>query len=102
MTQKIVVNACFGGFSLSEMAVLKLGLKGSYSTIARDDALLVALVAAYGPAINGKHADLRVVEVPDGVEWEIEEYDGTEWIAEKHRCWYPAGDMDWDDNEEEK
>jgi hypothetical protein len=28
-----------------------------------------------------------VVEIPDGVEWEIAEYDGLEWVAEKHRTW---------------
>jgi hypothetical protein len=28
------------------------------------------------------------VEIPDNVEWEIMEYDGTEYIAEKHRKWY--------------
>jgi len=30
---------------------------------------------------------LRIIEIPDGVEWQIEEYDGDEWIAEKHRTW---------------
>ena len=29
----------------------------------------------------------KVVEIPDGVEWTIEEYDGLEWVAEKHRKW---------------
>jgi hypothetical protein len=32
-------------------------------------------------------AELKVVESPDDVEWEIEEYDGIEWIAEVHRTW---------------
>ena len=32
---------------------------------------------------------LGIVEIPDGVEWEIEEYDGDEWVSEKHRKWYP-------------
>ena len=36
---------------------------------------------------NGKHATLKIVKIPDGVEWEIEEYDGREWISEKHRTW---------------
>jgi len=30
---------------------------------------------------------LKIVDIPDGVEWEIEEYDGMEWVAEKHRTW---------------
>jgi hypothetical protein len=31
---------------------------------------------------------LKVVEIPDGVKWQIEEYDGSEWVAEKHRTWH--------------
>ena len=30
---------------------------------------------------------LKVVEIPDGIEWQIEEYDGKEWVAETHRTW---------------
>lgn len=30
---------------------------------------------------------LKVVSIPADVEWQIEEYDGAEWIAEKHRTW---------------
>ena len=32
-------------------------------------------------------AKLKIVEIPDDVEWIIEEYDGKEWIAEDHRRW---------------
>jgi hypothetical protein len=35
----------------------------------------------------GAYSQLKVVEIPDGVEWEIAEYDGSEHIAEKHRTW---------------
>lgn len=30
---------------------------------------------------------LKVVDIPDDVEWEIEEKDGDEWVSEKHRRW---------------
>jgi len=33
-------------------------------------------------------AQLKIVDVPDDVEWEISEYDGIEHVAEKHRAWY--------------
>ena len=28
------------------------------------------------------------VSIPDDVEWQIEEYDGMEWVAEAHRTWF--------------
>lgn len=55
--------------------------------IPRDDPILVDIVREMGSAANGNHAQLHVVEIPDGVEWTIEEYDGTEWISECHRTW---------------
>ena len=57
------------------------------SDIARDDANLVSVVLELGEAANGRCAELKVVEIPDDVEWQIEEYDGLEWVAEKHRTW---------------
>lgn len=40
-----------------------------------------------GIRASGIFADLEVVEIPDGVEWEIDEYDGLEIVREKHRSW---------------
>jgi cytosine/adenosine deaminase-related metal-dependent hydrolase len=54
---------------------------------ARDDPHLIEAVEKLGKKANGRFADLHVVEIPDDVEWDIEEYDGNEWIAEKHRTW---------------
>lgn len=53
----------------------------------RDDPVLVQVVEELGTKANGRHASLKVVEIPDDVEWQIEEYDGAEWVAEKHRTW---------------
>lgn len=53
----------------------------------RADPHLIQVVEELGEEANGKYAELSIVEVPDDVAWEIEEYDGTEWIAEKHRTW---------------
>lgn len=55
--------------------------------IPRNDPALVQMVEELGEAANGRCAALKVVEVPDGVDWCIEEYDGNEWVAEKHRTW---------------
>ena len=53
----------------------------------RSDIHLVQTVKELGVSANGDYASLKVVEIPDDVEWKIEEYDGCEWVAEKHRTW---------------
>lgn len=55
--------------------------------IKRDDHFLIQVVEELGEAANSHFAELKVVEIPDGVDWEIDEYDGSEHIAEKHRTW---------------
>lgn len=150
---KVVINSCFGGFSLSPAATLRLYERGvpgiatpvdeyyppnerademaRYPTMAfenvlkkwreylndgvpnpkrgslfltvfspneqfvlnsrdvpRDNPELIAAVEEMGEAANGACADLKVVEIPDGTDWEISEYDGNEHVAEKHRAWF--------------
>lgn len=53
----------------------------------RDDPVLVQVVEELGKEANGTCAALKIVEIPDDVEWEIEEYDGNEWVSERHRTW---------------
>ena len=90
---KVVINSCFGGFGLSKQAYDELGIPWDgygYDYNAdkkRADPQLVAVVEKLGDDANGNHARLRVVDVPDGVNWRIEEYDGREKIAEEHRIW---------------
>ena len=48
---------------------------------------LVEVVEKLGYRANTSLSSLKVVNVPDDVEWYIEEYDGAEWIAEEHRTW---------------
>ena len=114
--QRIVINRCYGGFSLSRSAKIRyLDLAGieyeeypqqdrhsqqlfgnrilvngrdwSDYEVARDDPALVAVVRELGAEASGNHSKLKIVEIPPGIEWTIEEYDGNEWIAEKHRTW---------------
>lgn len=49
----------------------------------RTDPILVRVVEELGPAADGCYAKLRIVEIPDGTEYEIQEYD-----AEVHRTWW--------------
>jgi hypothetical protein len=53
----------------------------------RSDPLLVQVVTELGEAAAGSCAKLEVIEIPDGVNYEIKEYDGMEHVAEVHRTW---------------
>lgn len=138
--KKIVINGCFGGFSLSHKAVMRYAeLKGfklyasdytrdaqgnlnlnkhkpwdgvgssmfihyskkplkpdgtlieksyfSSSDIERDDETLIKVIQEMKGKASGQCAQLEIVEIPDDVDWVINEYDGNEHIAEKHRTW---------------
>jgi len=53
----------------------------------RSDPNFVQAVEELGEDANTTESKLKVVEIPDDVNWTIEEYDGVEWIAEVHRNW---------------
>ena len=92
---KVVINTCHGGFGLSAEAVRKYPeLAGIADAgfldsrhIPRDDEHLIAVVELMGSAANNRFSELKIVDVPDDVNWYIEEYDGKEWVAERHRTW---------------
>jgi len=95
MTQ-IVINTRHGGFGLSDMALemyngFQLEVGGPVieyeGEISRDCCRLVAVVQALGEDANGPYARLKIVTIPDDVNWTIMEYDGIEWVAEVHRTW---------------
>lgn len=145
---KIVINSCYGGFSLSNKAIRRImeiqglpcffykrvgedytnciyikceeipqdtwytyALSKDYGSklsckqfdtieeedfscgmrgINRDDPILIRVVEELGGdkgEAAGDYAKLKIVEIPNDVEWEIEEYDGIEWVSEVHRTW---------------
>lgn len=113
---RLVINRCFGGFSLSdkgmkEYARIKcinlypdndwlptywLTPEGSWDAKSqflsirdfdRSDPILIEVVERLGEESWGSCAKLAVIEIPDGIEWEISEYDGMEEVEEKHRSW---------------
>lgn len=90
---KMVINKCFGGFDLSNKAIERFKELGGLTIdrygldIVRNDSILIQVVEELGDLANNKYCELKIVEIPDDVEWQIEEYDGREWIAEKHRTW---------------
>lgn len=59
----------------------------SYLGIPRNDPHLVQVVEELGREANNQFAKLKVVEIPDDVDFQIEDYDGSEHIAEVHRTW---------------
>ena len=85
---KLVVNRCYGGFELSKEAVEYLGFKwdghGYLFKLGmnRDDPRLVKCVEELGTDVaSGKCAKLVVVEIPDGINYGVEEYDGVETVV---------------------
>ena len=89
---KVVINRCFGGFGLTEAALNEYKIRKGvtdpnfyYYDIPRECPVLVEMVERGD--VDGTYSDLKVVEIPDGVNWYIEEYDGLEHVAERHRTW---------------
>ena len=92
--RRVVINTEYGGFSLSGRAEDQYKQLAGITDpdwycreVARDDPYLVKVVEELGEAANGSYAYLKVVEIPGDVDWELNEYDGREWIAEVHRTW---------------
>jgi len=59
----------------------------------RSDPALIQVIEELGESASSKPGAISIVEVPDDVQWHIEESDcGIEWVAERHRVWTPAGE----------
>ena len=97
---KIVINKCFGGFALSDARMaLYATLKGVTAhpddddfpiqiwDIARDDPDLVSVVQQIPEDEGIVGTDLRVIEIPDDVDWQIDDWDGMEHIVDRKRIW---------------
>ena len=111
---KVVINTDWGGFGLSDDAIRRYAeLKGitlveetneygitfyvdqindeSYfeaHDFDRTDPALIQVVEEMGDASFGWAAKLKIVEIPDDVDWYVSDYDGVEHIAERHRTWH--------------
>jgi hypothetical protein len=104
---KVVINTVHGGFGLSEKAMLELERRGVIELLRTDSTFcpilidepdedsnkfrshpeIIKIVEEMGEDSFGDYAKLEIVEIPDDIDWYIEEYDGLEWVAEKHRTW---------------
>lgn len=94
---QVVINLN-GTFSISQEAIefirKKIKNKDDRKTIGpysfdndRSNYLLIAAINKLKKKANGIDADLKIVEIPDDIEWAIHGCSGREWIAEKHRTW---------------
>lgn len=92
---KVVKNDCFGGFGLSGLALQRLAeITGRkvrdldyISDEARTAPELIQVVEELGKAASCSYAELVIVEVPEDVDWYIDNYNGLEIITECHRTW---------------
>ena len=111
---KVVINKGFGSFCLTnEQFERVLELKGiEFDTktsefdwvdyfikgtdqpldfdvwdIDRSDPELVQMVSESEHVVDDWSDGLKVVEIPDGISWQIDDYDGNEWVSETHRTW---------------
>ena len=97
---KIVINKCFGGFALSDARMaLYATLKGVTAhpddddfpiqqwLIPRNDPDLVSVVQQIPEDEGIVGTDLRVIEIPDDVDWQIDDWDGMEHIVDRKRIW---------------
>lgn len=106
---KIVINKCWGGFSISKECaerMAELGCKQAQAELDeggrwygygytdehtdgydRASPYLVQAVEELGEKANGSSAKLSIVEIPDGTDYYIDDYDGQESIHETHSTW---------------
>lgn len=59
---------------------------GSIMENNRQNEKLIKIVEEYMKVVEF-HQLIKVVEVPDDVDWDIADYDGMEWVEEIHRTW---------------
>jgi hypothetical protein len=58
-----------------------------YGSENRSDPDLIAVIESLGDASSGVHANLMIKEIPDGAEFEIDEYDGNETVVPPRQVW---------------
>ena len=86
ITYKVVLNGCYGGFGLSQVAVARLKELGvkyeddyEYNEMERNDPLLIQVVEELGEEASDDCSRLHVAEVNTPL-YIIEEHDGLESI----------------------
>jgi hypothetical protein len=103
---KIAINSCYGGFSVSEEVYNELGFKwdgygfvygtpleekykdaSNYYAYRAAPELIAAIEKVGLDKASGELSKIKIVDIPDDVAWEIDEYDGYERVIESRRSW---------------
>jgi hypothetical protein len=82
---QVVINRCYGGFGLSteaERILLETLGEDAFHEMERHNPIFVSLVKNMGEAVNNTYSKLQVIEIEDGLDYEVDEYDGYESITE--------------------
>jgi hypothetical protein len=80
---KVAINTTYGGFGLSEEAVKMLDPNATHYwdlDLERHDPRLIEVIETIKERADGSCASLGIVEIPDGAEYMLDEYDGSESI----------------------
>jgi len=82
---KVVINRCFGGFGLSKEAQERYKIDECDYRFEdekpRHDPELVRAVEEMGDKANGAYSALMIIEWPDKIPYQIDEYDGSESLS---------------------
>lgn len=107
---KLVLNKCYGGFSISREAaefMAKNGCERAKQELAesgsnwygygyvdtmedgydRTSEHLILAVETLKDKASGWGSSLKVVDIPDGTDYYIDDYDGIETVRENHKSW---------------
>jgi hypothetical protein len=95
---QVVINTSYSNFAISADAISLIQKKiknpkaksqiNAYSfDNDRSNPLLVEAVQKLGAKANSLYTTLKIVEIPDDVEWRVDAINGKEVIREKHRIW---------------
>lgn len=94
MAIRIAISRDYGGFNITEEAFeLYKERSGSLLEydweISRDDPILIEVIEEMAKkGLKYTRGHIKIVDIPDGVVWYIQNYDGIETIMEHARKWY--------------
>jgi hypothetical protein len=83
--KKIIINGCYGGYSCSEKAIEIYNSLSSNPIedeymFPRDCPIAISIVEKLGKESWGECSKLVIAEIPNHADWDIQDYDGQEWI----------------------